>query len=67
MDFRSIRFGKASAEAESAAAPELLLAGYLDHEGFTTQASSGDAFLFLGYKGSGKTARICLPLLMPWS
>lgn len=56
MNFRSIRFGKASAEAESATAPELLLAGYLDHEGFTSQATSKEVFLFLGYKGSGKTA-----------
>lgn len=56
MDFRTIRFGKASAEAESATAPDLLIDGYLDSEGLTSRAIQGSEFLFLGYKGSGKTA-----------
>lgn len=56
MEFRDIRFGKASAEAESASTPDLLVDGYLDAEGITERALDGGDFLFLGYKGSGKTA-----------
>jgi hypothetical protein len=56
VDFAKIRFGKASAEAESASAPDLLIEGYLDASGVSAQAIQGDKFLFLGYKGSGKTA-----------
>jgi hypothetical protein len=56
MSFRNIKFGKASAEAESADSPFLLLEGYLDSKNYAYEAIYGDRFLFLGYKGSGKTA-----------
>jgi hypothetical protein len=54
--FADIRFGYASAEKEGAEAPELLLSGFLDDEHLTETALSGSPFVFLGYKGSGKTA-----------
>jgi hypothetical protein len=54
--FADIRFGFASAEKEGAEAPDLLLRGFLDDEDLTATALSGSPFLFLGYKGSGKTA-----------
>lgn len=56
FDYRKIRFGFASAEQEGAQAPELLLEGYLDFRSVTDEAESGSKFLFLGYKGSGKSA-----------
>ena len=56
MSFKSINFGKASAEAESTVSPFLLLEGYLDSKNFADEAISGERFLFLGYKGAGKTA-----------
>ncbi len=55
-DFRSIRFGYASAEAERANAPHLLLQGYYDYQGVIREALEGPRFVFLGYKGSGKSA-----------
>lgn len=55
-DFTSIRFGYASAETEGATAPELLLRAYLDRAGLIDEALYGHRFLFLGYKGSGKSA-----------
>jgi hypothetical protein len=55
-DFKSIKFGYASAEKEGSLAPELLLQGYYDHQGVITEATQGHKFLFLGYKGSGKSA-----------
>lgn len=54
--FETIKFGYASAESERAHAPELLLQGYYDHQGVVDEARSGSKFLFLGYKGSGKSA-----------
>jgi hypothetical protein len=54
--FADIRFGFASAEKEGAEAPDLLLGGFLDEEHLTETALAGSPFLFLGYKGSGKTA-----------
>ncbi|WP_144877489.1 P-loop ATPase, Sll1717 family [Microbacterium sp. 1.5R] len=54
--FEAIKFGYASAETERANAPELLLQGYYDHQGVVGEARSGARFLFLGYKGSGKSA-----------
>jgi hypothetical protein len=54
--FAEIRFGFASAEKEGAEAPDLLLSGFLDDERLTETALTGSPFLFLGYKGSGKTA-----------
>lgn len=55
-DFKSISFGYASAEKESARSPELLINGYVDFDDAYKRAISGDEYLFLGYKGSGKTA-----------
>jgi hypothetical protein len=54
--FSEIRFGFASAEKEGAEAPDLLLDGFLDYADLSETALSGSPFLFLGYKGSGKTA-----------
>jgi hypothetical protein len=56
VDFLDINFGYASAEREGATAPDLLLSGYLDHAGLTAEALTGGRFLFLGFKGSGKSA-----------
>lgn len=55
-DFKDIKFGYASAEAEWANAPQLLLDGYYDAQGLTAAALGSQRFLFLGYKGSGKSA-----------
>jgi hypothetical protein len=54
--FRDIEFGFADAHKEGAEAPDLLLHGFFDDTQLTEQALSGSSFLFLGYKGSGKTA-----------
>jgi hypothetical protein len=54
--FRDIEFGFADAHKEGAEAPGLLLDGFLDDTNLVEQALSGSSFLFLGYKGSGKTA-----------
>lgn len=56
IDFKSLKFGYASAEAESAYEPELLLEGFYDVAGYTAAARGAQKFLFLGYKGSGKSA-----------
>ncbi len=49
-------FGFASADTEAADKPELLLKGFLDHLRMVEEAKDGRKFLFLGYKGSGKSA-----------
>jgi hypothetical protein len=54
--FGEIEFGFASAEKEGAEAPDLLLNGYLDDTHLGDTALYRSPFLFLGYKGSGKTA-----------
>lgn len=54
--FHEIKFGYASAEEESTEAPQLLLGGYLNLENIIKEAQEGASFLFLGYKGSGKSA-----------
>ena len=54
--FGDINFGFAAAETEGAEAPELLLKGFFDASRITDKALRGRPFLFLGYKGSGKTA-----------
>lgn len=54
--FLDIQFGFAAAEKEGAEAPSLLLEGFLDEAHVSDAALSGSPFLFLGYKGSGKTA-----------
>ncbi len=54
--FDQIDFGFMSAEAESDESPHLLVDGFLDFDGAAERAQNGKEFLFLGYKGSGKTA-----------
>lgn len=54
--FKEIQFGLASAEDESARIPSLLTEGYWDLGNIVTEAKSGPRFLFLGYKGSGKSS-----------
>jgi hypothetical protein len=51
-----IHFGFASAETERAQEPGLLLDGYVDFKKVISYAQSGPKFLFLGYKGAGKSA-----------
>jgi hypothetical protein len=54
--FSDFKFGYASAEVEGAREPRLLLEGYYDNTGLIKQVIEGERFLFLGYKGSGKSA-----------
>jgi hypothetical protein len=54
--FAAIQFGFASAEKEGAEAPDLLLSGFFDDAGLSDSALFGSPSVFLGYKGSGKTA-----------
>lgn len=55
-DFRKIIFGKTDAQEESAEFPNLLINGYLPIDNIINQALETNKFLFLGYKGSGKSA-----------
>ncbi|HWM08374.1 MAG TPA: hypothetical protein VNO82_03495 [Solirubrobacteraceae bacterium] len=54
--FGSVQFGFASAEKEGVEVPDLLVSGFLDDGRLTETALWGSSFLFLGYKGAGKTA-----------
>jgi len=54
--FENIRFGYAGAEEESTYEPSLLTDGFFDPGEFIQEAKAGRRFLFLGYKGSGKSA-----------
>lgn len=54
--FNELNFGFASAELEGASNPELLLDGYFNLHNIIKEAHLGSKFLFLGYKGSGKSA-----------
>ena len=56
MDFRSFRFGYADAETESVQEPGLLIDGFYDLGKMIHEAKDGNRFLFLGYKGSGKSS-----------
>lgn len=56
LTLKDYQFGFAAAEEEGAYRPDLLLSGYHDPEGLINEAISGRKFLFLGYKGSGKSA-----------
>ncbi len=56
VPFKDLRFGKTSAEKESEVWPDLLTEGYFDPYGFIRSAREKGPFLFLGYKGSGKSA-----------
>src|ERR1700730_3392269 len=53
---RDITFGFASADFEATHDPDLLLSGFVDHMQLVDKAKNGRKFLFLGYKGSGKSA-----------
>lgn len=54
--FKDIYFGEVSGEMEGSDHPELLLDGYLDVHKITEIALENQKFLFLGYKGSGKSS-----------
>lgn len=56
MHFRDIPLGRASAELEGAYNPDLIVKGFLDPWNVLDKAKNGPEFLFLGYKGSGKSA-----------
>lgn len=56
MDYRNIQFGMSDAQSEGQSYPHLLTDGYLDCMGITHKAIKTKTFLFLGYKGSGKSA-----------
>ena len=56
IHFRDIPLGHASAELEGAYNPDLIVKGFLDPWSVLDKAKSGPEFLFLGYKGSGKSA-----------
>lgn len=54
--FSDINFGYASAEQEGVNHPELLLSGYFNLHNIVNEARFSPKFLFLGYKGAGKSA-----------
>lgn len=56
MDFKAINFGRADAHTEGEFFPQLLSEGYLNISSVAEKALSGNVFLFLGYKGSGKSS-----------
>jgi hypothetical protein len=56
VDFSSMRFGSNAAEDEYADDPRLLLEGYYDLKGTLEAIVSGEKWLVLGPKGSGKSA-----------
>lgn len=56
MDFTKINFGRADAHSEGEDFPILLKDGYLDIDSVVDQALNTSVFLFLGYKGSGKSS-----------
>lgn len=56
MDFTRINFGRADAHSEGEDFPILLKDGYLDIDSVVDQALNTSVFLFLGYKGSGKSS-----------
>ena len=55
-DFRKINFGYADAHTEGEDCPILLKEGYLDISQVVNKAINTSTFLFLGYKGSGKSS-----------
>ena len=55
-DFRKIVLGKADAQEEGIECPNLLRQGYFDNGQVVNQVYDSAKFLFLGYKGSGKSA-----------
>lgn len=56
IKFSDLKLGYASAEEEGSSSPVLLLDGYLDIGDMTKEARLGTKYLWLGYKGSGKSA-----------
>jgi hypothetical protein len=56
VPYSAFKFGYAEAEKESTYEPELLLDGFYDPGSVIEEARDGNRFLFLGYKGSGKSA-----------
>lgn len=55
-DFRKIVFGCTDAQTEGMDYPELLRDGYIDTANIVDKALNKSTFLFLGYKGSGKSS-----------
>lgn len=55
-DIRKINFGKSDAHTEGEDYPELLSKGYVDLYNVVYKAMHDCTFLFLGYKGSGKSS-----------
>lgn len=55
-DFKKIDFGEISAEAERERNPLLIETGFVDLNSIEEEAINGRRFLFLGYKGSGKSS-----------
>jgi hypothetical protein len=53
---RDLHFGFASADHEASYDPDLLLRGFVDPFRMVEEATTGRKFLFMGYKGSGKSA-----------
>jgi hypothetical protein len=56
ISYKDLKFGWASAEQEGANDPNLLLAGFMDVDSIAEESRTGNRFLVLGYKGSGKSA-----------
>lgn len=54
-EFSEIKFGEISGEAERELNPELIEKGFVDLGSIQEEALDGNKFLFLGYKGSGKS------------
>lgn len=55
-DFRAITFGLSDARTEGEDYPNLLTDGYVDIDQVVDKAVNTSIFLFLGYKGSGKSS-----------
>lgn len=55
-DFRQINFGLSDAQTEGEDYPNLLSDGYVDILQVVDKAINTSVFLFLGYKGSGKSS-----------
>lgn len=56
MDFRKINFGLSDAQSEGIDFPNLLKDGYFDIQQVIEKVNNPRYFLFLGYKGSGKSS-----------
>jgi hypothetical protein len=56
LRLKDLNFGFASADYEASHDPDLLISGFVDPLRLAQEAISGRRFLFLGYKGSGKSA-----------